>query len=236
MRMHAPFAAPADVWIRRTTTVSVVLVAGIAAVVSYQHMHELAVRHGESWLGATLIPLAVDGMIVASSMSVLHASRCGRRGGALPWVLLLVGSLASLGANVAVADPTLIARIIAAWPSFALIGAYEMLTARALRNCIGWHGDGLRITVGRMAACPPVGPSRRSSPAVTDGVVGLNGRGPLVDWNRPSGTCRNHDEGRAPGRSCWTQTQFDGVANQALSGRRRPRPRAHLRRRCALAT
>ncbi|MGV9386822.1 hypothetical protein ACWDRB_64265 [Nonomuraea sp. NPDC003707] len=66
-------------------------------------------------------------MIVASSMSVLHASRIGRRGGALPWILLVVGSLASLGANVAVADPTLIARIIAAWPSFALIGAYEML-------------------------------------------------------------------------------------------------------------
>jgi hypothetical protein len=35
--------------------------------------------------------------------------------------------MASLGANVAVADPTVIARIIAAWPSFALIGAYEML-------------------------------------------------------------------------------------------------------------
>jgi hypothetical protein len=105
----------------------VVLVAGIAALVSYQHMHELAVQNGESWLGAMLIPLAVDGMIVASSMSVLHASRCGRRRGVLPWVLLVVGSLASLAANVAVADPTLIARVIAAWPSFALIGAYEML-------------------------------------------------------------------------------------------------------------
>ncbi|MEQ4719631.1 DUF2637 domain-containing protein [Nonomuraea sp. B19D2] len=125
--MPSVLAASADAWIRRTTTTSVVLVAGIAAVVSYQHMHELAIRNGESWLGATLIPLAVDGMIVASSMSVLHASRCGRRGGVLPWVLLVVGSLASLAANVAIADPTLTARVIAAWPSFALIGAYEML-------------------------------------------------------------------------------------------------------------
>ncbi|MGV9386823.1 DUF2637 domain-containing protein [Nonomuraea sp. NPDC003707] len=49
MRMPAAFAAPADAWIRRTTTTSVVLVAGIVAVVSYQHMHELALRHGESW-------------------------------------------------------------------------------------------------------------------------------------------------------------------------------------------
>ncbi|MEV4166483.1 DUF2637 domain-containing protein [Nonomuraea dietziae] len=119
--------ATADRWIRWTTTSSVVLVAGIAAVVSYRHMHELALRHGESLLGAMLVPLAVDGMIVASSMSILLSSRYGRRGGFPAWSLLIIGSLASLSANVAVADPTLIARIIAAWPSFSLIGAYEML-------------------------------------------------------------------------------------------------------------
>ena len=48
-------------------------------------------------------------------------------GGVLAWVLLIAGSLASLGANVAVAERPTIARIIAAWPSFALIDAYEML-------------------------------------------------------------------------------------------------------------
>ncbi|WP_417554091.1 DUF2637 domain-containing protein [Microbispora sp. NBC_01189] len=37
-------------------------------------MHELALRQGESEPGATLVPLAVDGMIVASSMSILLAS------------------------------------------------------------------------------------------------------------------------------------------------------------------
>ncbi|RVX42731.1 uncharacterized protein DUF2637 [Nonomuraea polychroma] len=37
--------------------------AGIAAAVSYRHMYELALRHGESSLGATLIRLAVDGMM-----------------------------------------------------------------------------------------------------------------------------------------------------------------------------
>lgn len=45
----------------------------------------------------------------------------------LPWALLVVGSAASLAANVAVAQPTVVGRVIAAWPSFALIGAYEML-------------------------------------------------------------------------------------------------------------
>ncbi|GAB3474516.1 hypothetical protein [Nocardiopsis coralliicola] len=45
----------------------------------------------------------------------------------LPWSLLILGSVASLADNVAVADPTAWSRIIHAWPSFALIGAYELL-------------------------------------------------------------------------------------------------------------
>lgn len=51
------------------------------------------------------IPLSVDGMVVAASTSVLLTSGMGRRGEWLPWTLLIVGSLASLAANVAVADP-----------------------------------------------------------------------------------------------------------------------------------
>jgi hypothetical protein len=52
----------------------------------------------------------------------------------LPWALLVVGSAASLAANVAVAQPTLAGRVIAAWPSFALIGAYEMLMRQVRRS------------------------------------------------------------------------------------------------------
>src|SRR5699024_2514528 len=68
---------------------------------------------------------------------LLHdaAQRCpyGRKGGLLPWALLIIGSGASLAANVAVADPTIWSRVIHAWPSFALIGAYELLM-RAFRT------------------------------------------------------------------------------------------------------
>jgi hypothetical protein len=56
---------------------------------------------------------------VVASTTLLADSRSGIKGGALPWSLLLVGSVASLVANVAVAEPTLIGRVIAAWPSFA---------------------------------------------------------------------------------------------------------------------
>ncbi|GAA3543252.1 hypothetical protein GCM10022419_024280 [Nonomuraea rosea] len=116
--------------IRRTTITGVLVLAGIAAVVSFRHMHELCLRHGEDHLAAVLIPLAVDGAIVVASMSILLANRYGSRGGALAWIMMLIGSLASLGANIAVAEPSLIGRIIAAWPSAALIGSYELLMSQ----------------------------------------------------------------------------------------------------------
>jgi hypothetical protein len=120
-------ARSSDRCIRLVTVTSVVLLAVIAAVVSFGHMRELALRHGEARWSATLIPLSVDGMVVAASMSVLLASKTGRRGEWLPWTLLIVGSLASLAANVAVANPTTVSRLIAAWPSFAFVGAYHLL-------------------------------------------------------------------------------------------------------------
>src|SRR6266571_3875640 len=120
-------ALPGQVWIQAATTASVIVLAGIAAMVSYGHMHALALQHGEGSWASALIPLSCDGMIVASSMALLSDSRLGGRGGILPWTLLIIGAVASLAANIAVAEPTLIARVIAAWPSFALTCSYELL-------------------------------------------------------------------------------------------------------------
>jgi hypothetical protein len=95
--------------------------------VSYKHMYLLVRRYGETSWTAALLPISVDGMIAASSMSLLLDSRHGRRSGLLPWMLLIIGSAASLAANVAVAEPSAIGRLIAGWPSCALIGSYELL-------------------------------------------------------------------------------------------------------------
>ena len=127
-------SAGADQWIRLTTTACVGLLALIAGTVSYLHLHMLVELHGQpSWVAA-LTPLSVDGMIVAASTTLLADSRAGERGGVLPWTLLVVGSAASLAANVAVAQPTAAGRVIAAWPSFALIGAYELLMRQVRRG------------------------------------------------------------------------------------------------------
>jgi hypothetical protein len=44
--------------------------------------------------------------------------------------------VASLAANVAVAEPTVIGRVIAAWPSFALTASYELLTRQVRRGAV----------------------------------------------------------------------------------------------------
>ncbi|MBL7498268.1 DUF2637 domain-containing protein [Frankia sp. CNm7] len=116
-----------DVWTRLATVAAVLTVAGIAAAVSYKHMHGVALEHGEDPVAAAIIPISVDGLIVAASLTLLADSRAGRRRTWLPYTLLVLGSAASLAANVMHAEPTLAARIIAAWPPLALIGAYELL-------------------------------------------------------------------------------------------------------------
>lgn len=153
----------ADQWIRRTTIGCVTLLALIAGTVSYLHMHMLVALHGQPGWVAALTPLSVDGMIVAASTTLLADSRSGRKGAVLPWALLIAGSVASLAANVAVAEPTPIGRIIAAWPSFALTASYELLTRQVRRGATRHdEPDGkpqqqsVAASVGRAPAGRPV--------------------------------------------------------------------------------
>jgi hypothetical protein len=120
-----------DWWIRWTTTGCVAPIAGTA---SYLHMHALVDLHGQPGWVAALTPFSVDGMIVVVSTTLLAASRLGGRAGFLPWALLVTGGVASLAANVTVAEPTATGRVIAAWPPFALIAAYELLMRQVRRS------------------------------------------------------------------------------------------------------
>ena len=100
-------------------------------------MHMLVALPGQPGWVAALTPLSVDGMILAASTTLLADSRSGRRGGMLPWALLVAGSVASLAANVAVAEAAFIGRLIAAWPSFALKASFELLTRQVRRGAAG---------------------------------------------------------------------------------------------------
>jgi hypothetical protein len=112
--------------VQRVTTAAVVAVAAVAAIASYEHMRALAALAGEGWR-SWLLPISVDGLAVAASMTMLVRRRAGLRAGVLPWAALLLGLGASLAANVAAADPTVVGRLVAAWPPVGLLLSYELL-------------------------------------------------------------------------------------------------------------
>jgi hypothetical protein len=112
--------------VRVTTVGAVVVVAVIAAVVSYSHMQQLAVSAGEDWR-SWLIPLSIDGLVVAASMVLLTRRRTGLPGGPLAWGALGAGVGASLAANMADARPEPTAVLVAGWPAVAFAVAFELL-------------------------------------------------------------------------------------------------------------
>jgi len=117
-------------WVRTVTLTAVSVVAGVAAVASYVHMLELADRAGESWR-AWLVPLSVDGLLVAASMVLFIRRREGEKAGVLPWIGVGLGLIASLGANVAAGwegwNPPWLSGLVAAWPPIALAVSFELL-------------------------------------------------------------------------------------------------------------
>ena len=107
-----------DRLIRITTALAVIAVAGVAAIISYQHAYELVTSHGETGLTARLLPFTVDGLIWAASMVVLDASRRNQRVPRLAAWSLAVGIVATIGANLAHGlNHGLIGALVSAWPA-----------------------------------------------------------------------------------------------------------------------
>ena len=95
----------------------------------------LAALAGEGWR-AWLLPVSVDGLIVTASMSMLVRRRAGMPAGALAWASLLAGIGASLAANVAAADPTMVGRDLAAWLPVALLLATSSVSQRGPHSIV----------------------------------------------------------------------------------------------------
>ncbi|MFG3338734.1 DUF2637 domain-containing protein [Glycomyces sp. NPDC048151] len=109
---------------RRAVLVAATIpVAGVAAAASYHHIHTLAAAHGQPEFIAATLPLSVDGMILSGS----YAMTDGRTHRGAAWATFMVGVVFSLAANILVADPDLISRVISAFPSISLLLTVEVL-------------------------------------------------------------------------------------------------------------
>jgi len=110
--------------IRLATAAVVCAVAGFAAVVSYSHIYGLGRAHGQDGTAARLLPLSVDGLILAASLVLLHEARNGRDAPRLARLMLWLGIGATIGANIAFgAGYGLLGALISAWPAVAFIGS-----------------------------------------------------------------------------------------------------------------
>jgi len=120
--------------IRFTTAAVVCAVAAFAAVVSYSHIYGLGRAHGQDGTAARLLPLSVDGLILAASLVLLHEARNDRDAPRLARLMLWLGIAATIGANIAYgAGYGLLGALISAWPAVAFIGTVEIAMQQVRR-------------------------------------------------------------------------------------------------------
>jgi len=96
-------------------------------------------------------------------MVLLGRRRVGLAGGWLPWCALLGGVGASLAANIAAAEPTATARVVAAWPALAFAVAFELLLQQR-RAAVTEPVNSQPVEPGE-----PVGQDRPTARPVLDG-------------------------------------------------------------------
>ncbi|MGN9917668.1 DUF2637 domain-containing protein [Micromonospora palomenae] len=108
---------------RLASIAGTVAVTVVAAIGSYDHQRELALMAGQTPFLATVLPLSVDGLILVGTVALGD----GRRSRWSAWLAFLVGVAASLAANVIVAAPDAVSRVVSAWPAVALLLTVEVL-------------------------------------------------------------------------------------------------------------
>jgi hypothetical protein len=156
-----------DKAIRGATSAVVCTVAVFAFVVSYSHIYDLGRAHGQAGTAARLLPLSVDGLILAASLVLLHEARHGRGAPSLARMMLWLGIAATVGANIAYgARYGLPGALISAWPAVAFIGSVEMVMQLVRRSR-------LPGAVAADPALPAAGPAGDRPPAVTAAAAAL---------------------------------------------------------------
>jgi hypothetical protein len=112
-----------------------VAVAVVIAVCSYAvsatSLYALGVQAGYSWWQAAAVPVVADGPAIYGMFRIVSRSRRGAPGAGYGWLLVIAGTLASIGGNVAHARPDLVARAIAAAIPLAVLAMLEGLKGDA---------------------------------------------------------------------------------------------------------
>jgi hypothetical protein len=118
----------AGLWVRVAARTAAAVVALVAGAASFEHIASVAIGAGErTWVGYSL-PFAIDGLIVVGVAALIEDQRQGRRGRVSARLAVLVGVVATLAANIASADPTATARLVALAAPVSFLLSVEVLT------------------------------------------------------------------------------------------------------------
>ncbi len=148
-------------------------VAFVAGVVSYTHVYALAVRTQQGSVASHLLPLSLDGLIVAGSAILLGGSRLG-------WLGVALGVTGTLFANVVSMLPHgHLSATVASWPAIAFTVASFMLE-RWLKSQAGQG----RPTIVRPAdIAPEPDPEPAAVPAALNGHGTAWSAAPKTGWS-----------------------------------------------------
>jgi Protein of unknown function (DUF2637) len=108
-----------------------VAIAVCSYAVSATSLYALGVQAGYSWWQAAAVPVVADGPAIYGMFRIISRSRRGAKGAGYGWLLVIAGTLASIGGNVAHAQQDLVARAIAAAIPLAVLAMLEGLKGDA---------------------------------------------------------------------------------------------------------
>jgi hypothetical protein len=108
-----------------------VIIACCSYAVSATSLYALGVQAGYSWWQAAAIPVVADGPAIYGMFRIISRSRRNAKGAGYGWLLVIAGTLASIGGNVAHAQPNLVAQAIAAAIPLAVLAMLEGLKGDA---------------------------------------------------------------------------------------------------------
>ena len=103
------------------------LIALCSYAVSATSLYALGLQAGYSWWQAAAVPVVADGPAIYGMFRIISRSRRGAKGAGYGWLLVIAGTLASIGGNVAHAHPNLVAQAIAAAIPLAVLAMLEGL-------------------------------------------------------------------------------------------------------------
>ncbi len=119
-----------NIWRRIGYAISFLIVAGVAAYVSYGHIAEVAVLGHQPPLLAKAMPLSVDGLMLIATLAMAEDKAANRHPRGWARFSFWFGAAISTAANIAATavhygDPLSIA--VAAWSPLALLLAIEIV-------------------------------------------------------------------------------------------------------------